>query len=357
MNRSRSVKKCILNIFSNILNFIAMKKLKIEDLNLFSDELYLQAIMNFHMDEFKRASQWQVDIENNEVHQSLGLSVQEKEQLLEILEGLGDASCNVGFWKNAPCFKGDEPTVFNNEYTARKILLLINQVDSLIDNFLNLSADILQKEYRLMIQTLVEMLTPINLVSYSLIHFRILRKRIQGHVAVNKRHEVKHKIFFDILLKRVENNGKWNSVSIAVQDVKDEVLEKFKEIDKQYIEKQFKKAEEQINILIAEEKELKQILENIQARKNPNIQSKVMDETLNETEERLNELDEELHHLKIQTTKYVDARNRGYPFVSLGRELLFNTDDIESSLINCLRNNKGIRDQVIVERANTKSKE
>ncbi|AXQ21253.1 hypothetical protein BEN71_03730 [Acinetobacter wuhouensis] len=334
-----------------------MKKLKIEDFNLFSDELYLQAIVSLQLDEFKRDGQMLEEVGSSRNNQSLGLSVQEKEQLLEILEGLGEANCNIGFWKNAPCFKGDEPIVFNNEYTARKILLLINQVDSLIDNFQNLSADFLQKEYRLMIQTLVEMLTPINLVSYSLIHFRILRKRIQGHVAVNKRHEVKHKIFFDILLKRVENNGKWNSVSIAVQDVKDEVLEKFEEIDKQYIEKQIKEVEEQINILIIKENDLKQTLESIQARKNLNIQSKVMDETLNETEERLNELDEELHHLKIQITKYIDAKNGRYPFTGLGRELLFNTDDIESSLINCLRNNKEIRDQVIVERANTKSKE
>lgn len=340
-----------IEFFSNILNFIAMKKLKIEVLNLFSDELYLQAIMNFHMDEFKRASQWQVDIENNEIHQSLGLLHQEKEQLLEKLESFGDMPCNDTYWLNVPCYHKDEEfNVFNHQYTARKILLLIQQVDYLIDNFNDLNADVLQMEYRSIIQIFVEMLTPKKYVFYSSINILKLKKKIQGHMAVNKRHGVKHKIFFDILLKRVENNGKWNSVSLAVQDVKDEVIEKFKEIEEQYIEKQLKKAEEQINILIAEEKELKQTLESIQARKHQNIQSQVMRETLNETEESLNELDEELHHLKIQTTKYIDARNKGYPFTSLGRELLFNTDDIDSSLIGCLRNNKEIRDQVIEKR-------
>ncbi|MFW1645887.1 hypothetical protein [Acinetobacter guillouiae] len=332
-----------------------MKKPKIEDLNLFSDELYFQAIMNFHINEFKRDSQWQVDNENNRIHQSLGLLPQEKAQLLQVIEALGDTHCNDTYWQNVPCYHNDEEfNVFNNQYTARKILLLIQQVGYLIDNFNDLNADILQGEYQSIIQTFVEMLTPKKNVFYSLINISKLKKKIQGHVAVNKRHEIKHKIFFDILLKRVENNGKWSSISRAVQDVKDEVLEKFKEIDEQYIEKQIKRAEEQIKISEAEEKELKQIMDTIQIRKNQNAQSQVMDETLHETETRFNELVEELHHLKIQITKYIDARDGGYPFTSLGRELLFNTDDIGSSLIDCLRNNKEIRDQVIEKRVTLK---
>ncbi len=332
-----------------------MKKPKIEDLNLLSDELYLQAIKNLKLKKFMKDSQKPKEAEKEEITQSLGLSALEKEQLLIKLEKLGDKSFNDSFKQGTP-WEGDEFVVFNKEFTARKNLILINSIDGLVENYSKLSAYKLQKEYRSNLEGLIEMITPRLSVLYDLLYSLELRKKIQGYIAVKQRHRVKHKIFFDILKQRSEKNGKWNSLGIAVQDVYAEVIAKFKEIDELYIERQLKKIEDKKQIAFKEKEEFEWVIDNVGARKAKKIEGCHDDETLNSAKKRRRKLAEELQLLEMQISKYTDAKKNGYPFECLGREILFNSD-IELSLINCLRGNKEIMSQVIVKRDKLEPKE
>ena len=196
------------------------------------------------------------------------------------------------------------------------------------------------------------MITPRLSVLYDLLYFLELRKKIQGYIAVKQRHAIKHQIFFDILIERAEKNGKWDSLSMAVQDVYVEVTEKFAEIDEQYIEKELKKVEEKKRIASTEEGPNIR-LKNVKAG---NAQGRMIDEVLNDAEKRRSELAKELQGLEIKIVKYTEAKKNGYPFECLGREILFNSD-IELSLINCLRGNKEIMSQVIVKRDKLEPKE
>ena len=328
-----------------------MKKPKIEDLNLLSDELYLQAIKNLKLKKFMKDSQKPKEAEKGEITQSLGLSALEKEQLLIKLEKLGDKSFNDSFKQGTP-WEGDEFIVLNKEFTASKNLILINNIEDLVENYSKLSAYKLLKEYRSNLEGLIEMITPRLSVLYDLLYFLELRKKIQGYIADKQRHAIKHQIFFDILIERAEKNGKWDSLSMAVQDVYVEVTEKFAEIDEQYIEKELKKVEEKKRIASTEEGPNIR-LKNVKAG---NAQGRMIDEVLNDAEKRRSELAKELQGLEIKIVKYTEAKKNGYPFECLGREILFNSD-IELSLINCLRGNKEIMSQVIVKRDKLEPKE
>ena len=326
-----------------------MKKPKIEALNLLSDELYLQVIKNFKLKKFMKDSQKPKETEKGEIIQRLGLSSLEKEQLLKKLKELDEKSFNDSLNQNTPWEGDDERIIFNKEFTARKNLILISQLDKLIKNYSELDAYTLKKEYRSNLESLIEMITPRRAVLYDLLYFLELRYAIRGYIAVNQRHDIKHKIFFDILIERAEKSGKWNSLSTAVQDVYVEVTEKFAGIDEQYIEKQLKKVEEKKQIASTEEEGLK----NIKAR---NTQGRMIDEILNDAEKRRSEIAKELQGLEMKMVKYTEAKKNGYPFECLGREILFNSD-IELSLINCLRDNKEIMTQVIAKRDKLEPKE
>lgn len=332
-----------------------MNKPKIEELNLLSDELYLQAIKNLKLKKFMRDSQKPKEIKKNLIIQSLGLTSLEKEQLLIKLKKLDDKSFNDSLNQSTP-WEGDEFIVLSKEFTAIKNLILINQVEGLIENYSKLSAYKLQKEYRSNLESLIEMITPRRNVLYDLLYFLELRKKIQGYIAVKQRHRVKHKIFFDILKEHAQKNGKWNSLSMAVQDVCAEVIAKFREMDEQYIEVQLKKIQDKKQIASKEKEELEGIIDNVKARKAKNIEGSHDSETLSSAKKRQRKLAEELQPLEMQIAKYTDAKKHGYPFESLGREILFNSD-IELSLINCLRDNKEIMSQVIANRDELKSKD
>ena len=333
-----------------------MNKLKIEELNLLSDELYLQAIKNLKLKKFMRDSQKPKEIKKNLIIQSLGLTSLEKEQLLIKLKKLGDKSFNDSLNQSTP-WEGDDFIVLNKEFTARKNLILINNIECLIENYSKLSAYKLQKEYRSNLEGLIEMITPRLNVLYDLLYFLELRKKIQGYIAIKQRHGVKHKIFFDILTERAEKNGKWDSLSMAVQDVCTEVIAKFQEMDEQYVEAQLKKVEDKKQIVSKEKEELEWIIDNLEARRAKKIEGSNDGETLNSAKKRQKKLVEELQLLEMQISKYIDAKKYGYPFESLGREILFNNNDIHLSLLNCLRNNKDIMSQVIANREMPQLKE
>ena len=325
---------------------MAMKKIKIEDIRVLSDGLYLQAIESCKFQKFMKDFRASKAAENSENLHSLNLCFSEKQQLLRRLEEFGDQSLNALLWQNTPWDADKELMSFNPKFTARKTVILINQVEQLIEDYNNLDAHTLQQGYRSSLETLIDMITSKQSVRYSLIVSAELRNKIQGYIAVKQRHGIKYKIFFETLIEYVDKHGKWISPSMAVQHVYADVIAKFAEIDGQYIERKLEKLEERKRIISKEQEEIEQIIVNIKARKSKKIQSSRDDETLNYVEERQCKLVEESQPLEMQISKYILAKKQGYPFESLGREILFNSD-IELSLINCLRNNKEIMRKVI----------
>ncbi|WP_313583034.1 hypothetical protein [Acinetobacter variabilis] len=325
-----------------------MKKLKIEDFQLLSDELYLQTINALKLKNFIKTAQKSKKTENEEDIQRLSLSSLEKKQLLKVLEELGDKSFNELLWQNSP-WDGDEVLMnFNPKFTARKTLQLIKRIDKLVEDYSDLATSTLHKEYKLNLETLIDMITPRQSVLYGSLYSVELRRKIQGYIAINKRHEVKHKIFFDTLLEYADKHGKWGSPSMAVRDVYTKVVEKFKEMDRQYIEEQLKKYEVNKQMVSKEKEELEWLIDNLEARKVRKIEGSSDGENLNSAREKQRKLVEELQILEFQILRYSDAKKHGYPFESLGREIFFNNNDNHLSLINCLRNNKEIMSQVIV---------
>ena len=326
-----------------------MKKLKIEDFQLLSNELYLQTINALKLKNFIKTAQKSKKTENEEDIQCLNLSSLEKKQLLKVLEELDDKSFNELLWQNSP-WDGDEVLMnFNPKFTARKTLQLIKRIDKLVEDYSDLATSTLQEEYKFNIETLIDMITPRQSVLYGSLYSVELRRKIQGYIAINKRHEVKHKIFFDTLLEYADKHGKWGSPSMAVRDVYTKVVEKFKEMDRQYIEEQLKKYEVKKQMVSKEKEELEWLIDNLEVRKVKKIEGSSDDESLNSAREKQRKLVEELQILESQILRYSDAKKHGYPFERLGREILFNSD-IELSLINCLRNNKEIMSQVIKNR-------
>jgi len=329
-----------------------MKKVKIEYFQLLSDELYLQIINALKLENFIKTAKKSKKAENEADIQRLSLSALKKKQLLKVLEELGDKSFNELLWQDSP-WDGDEVLMnFNPKFTARKTLHLIKKIDKLVGDYNNLAASTLREEYKFCLETLIDMITPRQSVLYGLLYTVELRKKIQGYIAVNKRHEVKHKIFFDTLLEHADKHGKWSNPSAAVRDVYTEVVEKFEEMDKQYIEEQLKKHEVKKQLFFKEKEELARLIDNIKTRKLKNREGSSDDEHLNSARQKQKKLEAELQDLESQILRYSDAKKYGYPFESLGREILFNNNDIHSSLIDCLRNSTEIMNQVIVSQKN-----
>lgn len=324
-----------------------MKKIKIDDIRVLSDGLYLQAIESCKFQKFMKDFRASKAAENSENLHSLNLCFSEKQQLLRRLEEFGDQSLNALLWQNTPWDVDEELMGFNPKFTARKTVILINQVDQLIEDYNNLDAHTLQRGYRSSLETLIEMITSKQSVRYSLLVSAELRNKIQGYTAIKQRHGIKHKIFFETLIEYADKHGKWISPSMAVRHVYVDVIAKFAEVDGQYIENKLEKLEERKRIVSQEKEEVEWIIANIKVRNAKKIQSRQDDETLKYAEERQCKLVEELQPLEIKISKYILAKKQGYPFESLGREILFNSD-IEFSLINCLVNNQEIMRKVIV---------
>ena len=328
-----------------------MKKIKVEDFQLLSDELYLQIIHALKYEKFIKTAKKSKKAENEAAIQRLSLSALKKKQLLKVLEELGDKSFNELLWQDSP-WDGDYVLMnFNPKFTARKTLHLIESINKLVGDYNNLSASIQRDEYKSCLEALIDMITPRQSVLYGSLYTVELRKKIQGYIAVNKRHGVKHKIFFDTLLAYADKHGKWSSPSTAVRDVYTEVVEKFEEMDKQYIEEQLKKHEVKKQGIFREKEELEGLIENIEARKLKNREGSSDGEHLNSARQKQMKFEAELLDLESQILKYSDAKKYGFPFESLGREILFN-NDIQSSLIDCLRNSTEIMNQVIVSQKN-----
>lgn len=329
-----------------------MEKLKVEDFQLLSDELYLHIINALKLENFTNTAKKSKKAENEVDIQRLSLTALKKKQLLKVLEELGDKSFNELLWQDSP-WDGDEVLMnFNPKFTARKTLHLIKKIDKLVGDYSNLAASTLRDEYKSCLEALIDMITPRQSVLYGLLYTVELRKKIQGYIAVNKWHGVKHKIFFDTLLAYSDKHGKWSSPSDAVKDVYTEVIEKFEEMDKQYIEEQLKKHEVKKQLFFKEKEELEELIDNIEARKIKNRKGSSDDEHLHSARQKQKKLEAELQDLESQILRYSDAKKYGYPFESLGREILFNNNDIHSSLIDCLRNSMEIMNQVIVSQKN-----
>lgn len=314
-----------------------MKKISAEDLHTLSNELYLLAIANLHLNE------WQ------ECIQQVELTTGVKELILKKLVSLGDKSFYDSYQENSLWGISS----FNESVTASRVAEQIGLVDKLIENFNELANYIVRKEYRRILEALIEMITTESsqTIHYTLIKQSVLRKKIEGYVKVKARYEnklyAKHKIFFNILKERAEMQGKWKNPNRAVNDVYDEVIAKFEEVDRNFIAERLKELENKKNILLQKIKLQKQIVENGNPQKSGRVQDPEDDPDRFYAKRRQKKLEKQLELIHLGILKYTHALKGGYPFVSLGREILFNSD-IELSLINCLRKEEELVKQIII---------
>lgn len=316
-----------------------MKKISAEDLHTLSNELYLLAIANLHLNE------WQECIQQVELTLTTGV----KELILKKLVSLGDKSFYDSYRENSLWGISS----FNESVTASRVAEQIGLVDKLIENFNELANYIVRKEYRRILEALIEMITTESsqTIHYTLIKQSVLRKKIEGYVKVKARYEnklyAKHKIFFNILKERAETQGKWKNPNRAVNDVYDEVIAKFEEVDRNFIAERLIELENKKNILLQKIKLQKQIVENGNPQKSGRVRDPEDDPDRFYAKRRQKKLEKQLELIHLGILKYTHALKGGYPFVSLGREILFNSD-IELSLINCLRNEEELVKQIII---------
>lgn len=316
-----------------------MKKINIDDLNTLSNELYQLAIVNLHLNE------WQEYIQQTE----LALTAEVRARILKKLVSLGDKSFHDSYRENSLWGVCN----FHKGVTASKVVVLINQAVELIENFNELDDYALQKGHRHILETLIEIITTESgqTIQYALIKQSVLRKKIEGYVKIKARYEnklySKHKIFFDILRKRVEVQGKWKNPNRAVNDVYEEVIVKFEEMDRSFIAEKLIELESEKDILSEKIKIQQQVVENGDPQKSRRVQDPEDDLDRFYAKRRQKKLAKELECINANISKYSQALKGKYPFISLGREILFNSD-IELSLINCLRNEKELVKQIII---------
>lgn len=313
-----------------------MKKIKNEDLNILSNELYQLAIANLHLTNYIQLGE-------------LALTAEVREQIFKKLVSLGDKSFYDSYQENSLWSVCN----FHKGVTASKVVMLINQLAELIENFNELDDYALQKGYRNILETLIEMITNESgqTIQYTLIKQLELRKKIEAYVKIKARYEKKlypkHKIFFDILKKRADRDGKWKNPNKAVHDVYNEVIAKFEEVDRNFIGERLVELESKKNILLEKIKIQEQVVENGNPQKSRRVQDPEDDPDRFYAKRRLKKLVKQSELIHLEILKYTHALKGGYPFISLGREILFNSD-IELSLINCLRNEKELVKQIII---------
>ncbi|KKW75100.1 hypothetical protein AAV96_17165 [Acinetobacter sp. AG1] len=316
-----------------------MKKISAEDLHTLSNELYLLAIANLHLNE------WQ------ECIQQVELTTGVKELILKKLVSLGDKSFYDFYRENSLWGVSS----FNESVTASRVVEQIGLVDKLIENFNELDDYIVQTEYKGILEALIEMITTQSgqAIQYALIRQSVLRKKIEGYIKIKARYEnklyAKHKIFFDILKERAETQGKWKNPNRAVNDVYDEVIAKFEEVDRNFIAERLIELENKKNILLQKITIQQQIVEYGNPQKSRRVQDPEDDLDRFYAKRRQKKLAYELECINASISKYSHALKGKYPFISLGREILFNSD-IELSLINCLRNEKNLVKQIIIQK-------
>ena len=319
-----------------------MKKISTEDLHTLSNELYLLAIANLHLNE------WQEYIQLAES----ALTAQVKEIIFEKLVSLGDKSFYDSYQESSLW----DVCSFHKGVTASKVVALIKKAVVLIENVNELDDYTLQKGYRNILETLIEMIATESgrTIQYALIKQLELRKKIEAYVKITARYEKKlypkHKIFFDILKERAEKQGKWKNPNRAVKDVYDEVIAKFEELDRIFIAGKLIELESKRNMIFEKIKIQEQIVENGNPQKNKRVQEPEDDLDRFYAKRRQKKLVKELECINVNISKYSQALKGKYPFISLGREILFNNDDIELSLINCVRNEKNLVKQIISQK-------
>ena len=291
-----------------------MKKINIEDLHTLSNELYLLAIANLHLNE------WQEYIQRVEMTLNTGV----KELILKKLVCLGDKSFHNSYRENSLWGISS----FNEKVTANRVVEQIGLVTKLIENFNESANYIVQKEYRDILEVLIEMITTESgqTIHYALIKQPKLRKKIEGYVKIKARYEnklyAKHKIFFDILKERAETLGKWKNPNRAVNDVYDEVVAKFEEMDRSFIAEKLIELESEKDILSEKIKIQQQVVENGNPQKSRRVQDPEDDLDRFYARKRLKKLVKELEFINAEILKYTQALKGGYPFISLGREIL-----------------------------------
>lgn len=316
-------------MFNMILNFKVMKEITLETIDVLKNELFCIAIDAFYLKEHYK------------IQKGLNLPVEVRQKIWELLLSFKDKSAADTLQENNPIDFGHFTPIFS----AHHIVALVENVNLLIENFHILTKHQLNTRYNIILQKIISMITIKSnsrvYVNYAHISNLELRASIDAYLKIKSRYEKilypKKEIFFNILRSYAEKNGKWKNPSQAVKDVYSEVIIEFEKIDRDYIAEKSKKLEK------IKQEVLEKIMESIE------IISMYDEDNIKHfhARKRKNKLEIKLDRINQEILKFSKALDKGYPFLELGKEISFNNIMMDLSLINCLRNDEEIFNQVI----------
>ena len=154
---------------------------------------------------------------------------------------------------------------------------------------------------------------------------KTLRRRIQGMINVQKRYDgnlyQKREVIYRVLRESAKENGPWQTVTEAVNDVYPTLMKEFEVFDRQWIMNR-------INENISEIERLKKFLANNHKKSYENFDIKIQDRTY------INQIAD----LEERNVKFTQALNAHNVADVLYKQLAFNSNDHEQTIINHVRN-------------------
>ena len=216
-------------------------------------------------------------------------------------------------------------------YSEKEIYDLMGQLCCLLDQIDQLKALLNKidsnrknreraKGYRAILQ---------NIISLDEVRWRLnnktLKRRIQGMINVQKRYEgnlyQKREIIYRVLREMANQKGQWQTVTAAVNDVYPTLMTEFETFDRQWITNR-------INENINKIERLKIVLENNHKKPYDSISIKIQDRTY------INQI-KALEEGNIKFSQALSAYNVADV---LHKQLAFNSNDQEQTIINHIRN-------------------
>ncbi|MEQ1318099.1 hypothetical protein [Acinetobacter guillouiae] len=207
-------------------------------------------------------------------------------------------------------------------YSIRELICLLDQITALRGELCNLNDKEGSKAYKEILHQYIGIDTLTYGIKNPSLRQRIAKGRsTQGEY--QKAVKEKKKIFFDLLVKQVQSNGKYKNVSKAVSKNMDEIMYQFRMYDEAWIQKKKKLSMARI-IKLNEEKQ---------------------EEAL--TASRKVKMEKEIVKLSTFMQQLEDGLNHGYPFETLDNILPYNTTSLDDVLMKVLRLEKTIKEQCI----------
>lgn len=226
-------------------------------------------------------------------------------------------------------------------YTKKEIYDLLGQLCCLLDQIDQLKdllnkADVSRKDkerakgYRIILQNLID-LEDVR----SCLNHKTLKRRIQGMINVQKRYEgnlyQKREIIYRVLREGANAKGPWQTVTAAVNDVYPVLMKEFEVFDRQWITSR-------INENTCKIGKLKIALENNHKQTYNPVAIRIQDRTY------INQI-QALEQDNIKFTQALSAHNVADV---LHKQLAFNSNDQEQTIINHIRNCPELLAEIII---------